>query len=303
MSCCVGQHDHRFRVTAWHTVTSRPLLPDLPAIGRVTDARAVAETALRALPFGGKAFALLLSVSAHAALVLAFAHRPPRTAFHSNLAREALVEIAAPDLTAADLAMPDAPADLAPAQSASLAAPHSHPYPVPRDHDLTPHDPSLIHVPPAPSDSDGGPAAAPAVLASPAPVAPRFVLTLGSAARAPGGISASDGQSRARGSNASNASAEPVPEAAVDTSATLLTGNSPRYTPEAEAAGVEADVPLEIVVDGAGTVIGARALAHVGYGLDEAALRGVRAYRFAPARRAGKPLAVRMRWIMRFQLR
>jgi len=37
--------------------------------------------------------------------------------------------------------------------------------------------------------------------------------------------------------------------------------------------------------------------------IDEAALRGVRAYRFSPARRAGKALAVRMRWLMRFQLR
>jgi len=50
-------------------------------------------------------------------------------------------------------------------------------------------------------------------------------------------------------------------------------------------------------------VVGARVLTRVGYGLDEAALRGVRAYHFSPARRAGKALAVRMRWLMRFQLR
>jgi protein TonB len=289
----VSQHDRGFRVTPWRAVTSRSLLPALPSIGRMTDARAVADATFRALPFGGKALALLLSVSAHAALALAFAHGAPRAALHSNLPREALVEIAA-----LDFALPDAPADLAHAPSATLVRPHSHPYPVPPDHDVTPHDPSLNHLQPT-SDGTAAPAAAPTVLDSPAPAAPRFVMTMGSV-RAPGGTSAVDGRA---GIPSSSASSEPTPEAAVDTSATLLTGNSPSYTPEAQAAGVEADVPLEIVVDAAGAVISARALAHVGYGLDEAALRGVRAYRFSPARRAGTPLAVRMRWLMRFQLR
>jgi len=89
----------------------------------------------------------------------------------------------------------------------------------------------------------------------------------------------------------------------VDTPARLLVGSSASYTREAEAAGIEADVPLEIVVDSAGSVIGARALSHVGYGLDDAALRSVRGYRFSPARRESKPVTVRMRWLMRFQLR
>ena len=47
----------------------------------------------------------------------------------------------------------------------------------------------------------------------------------------------------------------------------------------------------------------ARALTHVGYGLDEAALRAIRAYRFSPARRAGRPVPVRMRWSVQFRLR
>ena len=47
----------------------------------------------------------------------------------------------------------------------------------------------------------------------------------------------------------------------------------------------------------------ARLLAHIGYGLDEAALAAVRGYRFAAATRAGSAVAVRMRWLMRFQLR
>lgn len=102
---------------------------------------------------------------------------------------------------------------------------------------------------------------------------------------------------------AEGSSAPPVAEASVDLPAKLIAGGTPSYTHEAEAAGIEADVPLEIVVDSAGSVISARALSHVGYGLDEAALRSVRAYRFSPARRGGQALAVRMRWLMRFQLR
>ncbi len=89
----------------------------------------------------------------------------------------------------------------------------------------------------------------------------------------------------------------------VDTAATLISGRAPAYTREAQSAGVEADVPLEIVVDDRGNVVAARALERAGYGLDEVALRSIRSYRFHPARRAGHPVAVRMRWLVRFELR
>jgi hypothetical protein len=52
-----------------------------------------------------------------------------------------------------------------------------------------------------------------------------------------------------------------------------------------------------------GVVVSARALGRVGYGLEEAAVRSIRGYRFEPARRTGHPVAVRMRWTMRFELR
>jgi protein TonB len=153
---------------------------------------------------------------------------------------------------------------------------------------------------PAAIASDALPVAAPAVIASPAAATPRFVITVGATMRTLGEAGAIDSGVGAAGSGVA---AEPLPEAAVDTAARLLAGSSASYTREAAAAGVEADVPLEIVVNGVGAVTAARVLTHVGYGLDEAALRGVRAYRFAPARRAGRALAVRMRWLMRFQLR
>jgi protein TonB len=88
-----------------------------------------------------------------------------------------------------------------------------------------------------------------------------------------------------------------------DTAAQLRAWTVPAYTPAALSAGVEANVPLEIIVSEKGNVTSARALEHVGYGLDEAAQRSILGYRFAPAVRAGRAIAVRMRWVMRFQLR
>jgi protein TonB len=104
-------------------------------------------------------------------------------------------------------------------------------------------------------------------------------------------------------SAAPSASVGPFSESAVDAPAKLLRGAPPHYTAAAESAAVEAEVPLEVVIDTAGSVQNARALTHVGYGLDEAALSAVRSYRFSPARRGGELVAVRMRWVMRFQLR
>jgi hypothetical protein len=62
---------------------------------------------------------------------------------------------------------------------------------------------------------------------------------------------------------------------------------------------VEADVLLDLVVDGEGRVTSARPSAAEGLGLADAA---VRAYRFSPARRAGHPVRVRMRWTVAFCL-
>ncbi|MEI9938687.1 MAG: TonB family protein [Pseudomonadota bacterium] len=252
----------------------------------------------RALPVSGKGLALLGSVSVHVAVALAAMRGAPHAAPNASTPTNAVVEFAA-----LDLAVTEAPQQpiLAPVSaSAPTSARHHHDYPVPPDHDAMPHDPSIRHVLPLTSALDSARAAVPAVIDSPAPAAPRFVMTVGPAARAPGGTSAELGNTEAVGSIAP---AGPVPEASVDSPAKLVAGSSPGYTHEAEAAGIEADVPLEIVVDSAGAVIGARALAHVGYGLDEAALRSVRGYRFSPARRGGKALAVRMHWLMRFQLR
>jgi len=144
---------------------------------------------------------------------------------------------------------------------------------------------------------------APVVTASAAGAAPNS-STAGVRA-AQGTASAFAAQDAVLGEQAGSTVAGPLPfnESQVDSPAKLQTGSPPTYTAAAEAAGVEVELPLEIVLDRAGAVESARALQHVGYGLDEAALAAVRRYRFSPARRAGHAVAVRMRWLLRFQLR
>jgi TonB family protein len=144
--------------------------------------------------------------------------------------------------------------------------------------------------------------AAPREVASVPLALPHFVLntpavTAGSVAPRPGTLSVG------AATPAATSASQLIREAEADRPATLLLGVPPKYSAAAEAAGVEADVPLEIVVASTGGVVTARSLQHVGYGLDDAALSAVRSYRFRPALRAGKAVAVRMRWFMRFQLR
>jgi len=249
----------------------------------------------QALPVSGKGLALLLSVSMHAAVALSAARGAPHRAATASLPAAAVVELTTiePPLSEA------APVQLAP-RTTSARPSHHHDYRVAANHDAAPHDPSLRHVLPLPSTETLAAAAAPSVVAAPTPSAPRFVMIVAPASRAASESRVGSAVAAAPGDGTAS---EPAAEAAVDTPAQLLAGASPSYTLEAQAAGIEADLPLEIVVDGTGAVLSAHALSHVGYGLEEAALRSVRAARFTPARRAGKAVAVRMRWLMRFQLR
>jgi len=213
----------------------------------------------------------------------------------------------APNMESAELTAPELDAPLptpaAPQLDPPVAPPppaHTHSYPVLPSHNAAPHDPSLVHLPLAPSPTAHADehAAAPDVLAASAGVTqPRFMIVIGRAPVAPGGVTASQGASETPGG-------EPlaVPESGVDVPARLLMGGVPSYPPQASEAAIEADVPLEIVVDARGRVVGAHALTHAGYGLDDAAERTVRSYRFAPAIRQGHATPVRMKWTMLFRL-
>ncbi|HEX7664590.1 MAG TPA: energy transducer TonB [Polyangiaceae bacterium] len=189
---------------------------------------------------------------------------------------------------------------------------HTHPYPVSPDHDRIDHDPSIQHTPYAAHDhadetSDhADPAAAPAAMTAEAsaPAVPHFSISIGNAPTAHGSVAGN-----AQSTVATNATPgtpvddAPVAESQVSTRATLEKSGVLVYPAEAREQEVEADVPVEIVVAPTGEVVAAKALAHVGYGLDEAAVTAVRGYRFHPARKGDHAVAVRMHWDVSFKLR
>jgi len=245
---------------------------------------------------GVKAATFTLSASAHAAVALLAVH---------GGASSAPAEARAMELSPTELAI----VEIASASNSSSEpvrtepqghrARHTHSYAVAADHDVTPHDPSAPHIPLPGHTADPLPAPPPAVAEGPSTAPVRFVMAVALPTGGSRGVVSASG----RESGTPSGSAAPLAAETVDTAATLLSGSAPAYTREAESAGVEANVPLEIVVDDRGNVAAAHALRRVGYGLDEVALRSIRGYRFNPARRAGHPVAVRMRWLMRFELR
>jgi periplasmic protein TonB len=66
--------------------------------------------------------------------------------------------------------------------------------------------------------------------------------------------------------------------------------STPPYPAAAREAGVEGLVRVEVTVGVDGSVTGARILAGLGHGLDEAALEAARRASFEPAMRCGKPV-------------
>jgi TonB family protein len=92
-------------------------------------------------------------------------------------------------------------------------------------------------------------------------------------------------------------------ENGVSVPARLVASVPATYPAEARRAEIEADVPVEIVLDEQGRVVAARAVKASGFGLDDAALRSIRGYRFSAALKDGHPVRVRMRWIVQFRLR
>lgn len=83
-------------------------------------------------------------------------------------------------------------------------------------------------------------------------------------------------------------SAEPTPPR-------LLDEVAPEYPAAAREQGLEAAVVLRLSIDEQGFVTDAVVLEPAGHGFDEAARAAALRYRFAPAERAGKPIASRAR--------
>ena len=82
----------------------------------------------------------------------------------------------------------------------------------------------------------------------------------------------------------------------------------PIYTPEAEFSDearrqkTQGACTISVIIDAQGNPRDPRVVQPVGYGLDQKALDAVMRYRFKPARRDGKPVAVRIAVMVNFHL-
>jgi len=275
---------------------------------------------LPSLPIG-----LGLSVLAHVGLVAVAVGgtAPAARVVASADAVESRVEIEVAEPLAIEASNPMIEEAARPAVRSSLARRHRHAYAIPSDHDAVPHDPRVVHdrsasarpseaAPAEPALSTGAEAAAP-------PPRVRFTLppvgrpaeSLGPRAAGgkvdplgPPGLAAAIAATSSVGEGADAAGADGVfPESRVNSRARLISSVPPAYPAAARRNEIEADVPLEIVVDDTGRVTSAVALGGAGFGLDDAARAAVARYRFSPALREGRAVRVRMRWMIQFRLR
>lgn len=245
------------------------------------------------------AFAASLTMHVAAAAAVVGGHRA------STAATPVAAEVVVPLDVEPDVA-PAAPAEEPPKSDPRSAEPHAvsppthtHSYPVPAGHDDRPHDPSQVHLP-LPSNAGESPSAISVPVVSAPPDAPvHFTLSQGSVPMTLGRPGGTGSPSTAGPSG----SEDILPESKVTLPARLLASVVASYPPEARRAEIEADVPVEIVVDERGGVVDARTVKRAGYGLDEAAVRSVRGYRFSAALKDGHPVRVRMRWTVQFRLR
>lgn len=138
---------------------------------------------------------------------------------------------------------------------------------------------------------------APTLLVADAPL-PHFTIAI--TATSP------DGQDPGRGKGPGRASPVnddvPFAERAVDAPARLVRGEVPSYPAEARGDGVEADVPLQLVVSREGGVESVQVVRRAGHGFDEAAIGAAHRFRFSPAVKQGQPVRVQVSWTVEFRL-
>jgi TonB family protein len=246
-------------------------------------------------PFIARTAALGASAIVHVAVFAfagAHAWRAPVQNADGEVEYAVATEVEAPVLAPVDLPPP-------PAQ---VWHTHTHAYPVGPDHDATPHDPSLEHEHAhdhpeehAHADAHEVSLASEAMTAAPDGQVAHFSLAVG------GNSQPAHGRVGSAPVAASDPNI-PLDETQVSSAARLVRGVTPSYPDEAREHEVEADVPLDIVVNANGEVISARVTKAIGYGLGDAALRAVRQYRFSPATRGSSAVSVRMHWVVQFRL-
>lgn len=79
----------------------------------------------------------------------------------------------------------------------------------------------------------------------------------------------------------------------LDETVSTLEAPAPVWPSEARAAGLEGEISLSVVIDAEGRVAGVVVDGDPGHGLGEAAKNAVKAWRFTPPRREGKPVSTR----------
>jgi TonB family protein len=82
----------------------------------------------------------------------------------------------------------------------------------------------------------------------------------------------------------------------------LLESAVPDYPPEAAAAGLTAEVPIDIHVDATGTVTAVDVTTPQGHGFDEAAVAAAMKYKFRPAEVDGQPAPITVSTVIHFVL-
>ncbi|MGH7271291.1 MAG: TonB family protein [Polyangiaceae bacterium] len=238
--------------------------------------------------------AIGVSAVFHAALLLLlFGHRSTSRGRDDD---DAVVDVAADLLPSPDVPTPD-PIAIPPADHAARWSTRAHPGPISPHHERTPHDPIRVHaIVHTAIPTHTAPALAPSAEVANDDM-PRFVLAVGPASTQSYGALSPSGNLLA-----SDLTSAPMEEWGVDAPARALSRIAPSYPDAARSAGIEGDVRLELVVGASGEVESARVIRGVAALLDEAALRAVRQFRFAPATKGGRAVRVRMSWTMQFRL-
>lgn len=88
----------------------------------------------------------------------------------------------------------------------------------------------------------------------------------------------------------------------VDRQPSVLSEVKVPYPDEAKRAGIEGTVTLAITIDENGDVVAAKVLDGPGYGLNEAALKAIRRYKFRPATKGGESVATDLKFAYTFLL-
>ena len=101
-----------------------------------------------------------------------------------------------------------------------------------------------------------------------------------------------------------DASSLPIPleEYLISTPPQLLETFKPQYPKAARDLGIEGAVRVEIVIDREGVVRSVRIIEGLGHGTEEAALEAARRLRFNPAAAGGRAVAVKIQFIINFEL-